>query len=143
MNADEAGSGDTACIADGNGGLLPLRQSIWTKIHKTAELWLQAIAGGEPTELAVAQAERFSVQFALMQEHLSSAAASVPSRSGWRFRTVATADGDEQCEEADQHFDGGRRRHLSPDGNSVLFTSRGLFRDARPSRRPTMGRRRM
>jgi dipeptidyl aminopeptidase/acylaminoacyl peptidase len=115
--------GETAVSADGKWLAYSVTTVDLDQNTKTAELWLQAIAGGEPQRLTVAQPGDSGIQFA---------------SDGKRILFLSSRGGSEQVWLAD--FDPAtgatsNPRKLtgisteagdaiwSPDGNSVLFTS--------------------
>ena len=100
--------GETAVSPDGKWLAYSVTTVNLAQNTKTAELWLQAIAGGEPIKLAVAQPGDGGPQFAPDGQ-----ADSFSFRSRWWATGLAgglrCGDGrDEQCEEADVDCDGGR-----------------------------------
>src|ERR1039458_3215295 len=115
--------GETAVSADGKWLAYSVTTVDLDQNTKTAELWLQAIAGGEPQKIAVAQPRDGGVQFA---------------PDGKRILFLSSRGGSEQVWQAD--FEGltgatSNAKKLisisteagdaiwSPDGNSILFTS--------------------
>ena len=102
--------GETAVSPDGKWLAYSVTTVDLEKNTKTPELWLQAIAGGEPIKLAVAQPGDGGPEFA-PDGH--SDALSVWSR-GWAAGLAGgfrCGDGrDEQCEEADGDCDRGGQR---------------------------------
>ncbi len=115
--------GDTAVSPDGKWLAYSVTTVDLAQNTKTAELWLQAIAGGEPMKLAVGQAGDSGVQF---------------SASGNRILFLSSREGGQQVWVAD--FDGATgatsnakkltaiateadNAKWSPDSKSIVFTS--------------------
>ncbi len=115
--------GETAVSPDGKWLAYSVTTVNLDQNTKTAELWVQAIAGGEPQKLAVAQAGDSGIQF---------------SSDGKRILFVSSRDGGKQVWLADFYGATGTASNArkltaistgadnalwSPDGHSVVFTS--------------------
>ena len=115
--------GDTAVSADGKWLAYSVTTVNLDKNTKTAELWLQAIAGGEPMKLAVAQPGDSGVQFAPDGKSILFLSGRVGSEQIWLAdfdgATGATSNAKKLTNISTEAGDA----IWSPDGNSVLFTS--------------------
>jgi dipeptidyl aminopeptidase/acylaminoacyl peptidase len=115
--------GDTAVSADGKWLAYSVTTVNLDQNTKTAELWLQAIAGGEPLKLAIAQAGDSGVQFASDGKHILFLSSRSGSEQVWLAdfdgATGATSNAKKLTNIATEAGDA----IWSPDGNSVLFDS--------------------
>jgi len=127
--------GETAVSADGKWLAYSVTTVNLDKNTKTAELWLQAIAGGEPIKLAVALPGDSGVQFASDGKRILFLSGRVGSEQIWLAdfdgATGATSNAKKLTNIATDAGDA----IWSPDGNSVLFTS-AVFPDC-PAITPT------
>ncbi|MGA3009588.1 MAG: S9 family peptidase [Terracidiphilus sp.] len=127
--------GDTAVSADGKWLAYSVTTVNLDKNTKTAELWLQAIAGGEPFKLAMAQPGDSGVQFAPDGRSVLFFSARSGSQQVWLAdfdgATGATTNAKKLTNIATEAGDA----IWSPDGNSILFTS-AVFPDC-PAITPT------
>ena len=97
--------GETAVSPDGKWLAYSVTTVNLDKNTKTAELWLQAIAGGEPMKLAVALPGDSGVQFAPDGKRILFLSGRVGSEQIWLADFDARNRHDEQREEADKHRD--------------------------------------
>ena len=115
--------GDTAVSADGKWLAYSVTTVNLDQNTKTAELWLQAIAGGEPFKLAVAQPGDSGVQFAPDGKHILFLSSRAGSEQVWLAdfdgATGATSNAKKLTNIATEAGDA----IWSPDGNSILFDS--------------------
>jgi len=115
--------GDTAVSADGKWLAYSVTTVNLDQNTKTAELWLQAIAGGQPQKLAVAQPGDSGVQFAPDGKHILFLSSRAGSEQVWLAdfdgATGATSNAKKLTNIATEAGDA----IWSPDGNSVLFDS--------------------
>jgi len=115
--------GDTAVSADGKWLAYSVTTVNLDKNTKTAELWLQAIAGGEPMKLAVALPGDSGVQFAPDGKRILFLSGRVGSEQVWLAdfdsATGATSNAKKLTNIATEAGDA----IWSPDGNSILFDS--------------------
>jgi dipeptidyl aminopeptidase/acylaminoacyl peptidase len=127
--------GETAVSADGKWLAYSVTTVNLDKNTKTAELWLQAIAGGEPQKLAVALPGDSGVQFAPDSKRILFLSNRVGSEQVWLAdfdgATGATSHAKKLTNIATDAGDA----IWSPDGKSVLFTS-AVFPDC-PAITPT------
>jgi dipeptidyl aminopeptidase/acylaminoacyl peptidase len=115
--------GETAVSADGKWLTYSVTTVNLDKNTKTAELWLQAIAGGDPMKLAVALPGDSGVQFAPDGKRILFLSGRVGSEQIWLAdfdgATGATSNAKKLTNIATDAGDA----IWSPDGKSVLFTS--------------------
>jgi dipeptidyl aminopeptidase/acylaminoacyl peptidase len=127
--------GETAVSADGKWLAYSVTTVNLDKNTKTAELWLQAIAGGDPMKMAVAQTGDSGVQFATDGKRILFLSSRTGSEQVWLAdfdgATGATTNAKKLTNIATDAGDA----IWSPDGNSVLFTS-AVFPDC-PAITPT------
>ena len=115
--------GETAVSPDGKWLAYSVTTVDLEQNTKTPELWLQAIAGGEPMKLAVAQAHDGGVQFAPDGKRILFLSGRGGSEQVWLAdfdpATGATANAKKLTSISTEAGDA----IWSPDGNSILFTS--------------------
>jgi dipeptidyl aminopeptidase/acylaminoacyl peptidase len=115
--------GDTAVSPDGKWLGYSVTTVDLAKNTKTAELWLQAIAGGEPMKIAVARPGDSGLQFSPDGKKILFLSAREGSRQVWTAdfdpATGATANAKKLTAISTEAGDA----LWSPTGNSVLFTS--------------------
>jgi dipeptidyl aminopeptidase/acylaminoacyl peptidase len=115
--------GETAVSPDGKWLAYSVTTVDLEQNTKTPELWLQAIAGGEPMKLAVAQARDGGVQFAPDGKRILFLSGRGGSEQVWLAdfdaATGATANATKLTSISTEAGDA----IWSPDGNSILFTS--------------------
>jgi dipeptidyl aminopeptidase/acylaminoacyl peptidase len=115
--------GGTAVSADGKWLAYSVTTVNLDQNTKTAELWLQAIAGGEPQKLAVAQTGDGGAQFAPDGKHILFLSGRSGSEQVWLAdfddATGATSNAKKLTNISTEASDA----IWSPDGNSVLFDS--------------------
>ena len=132
--------GETAVSPDGKWLAYSVTTVDLEQNTKTAELWMQAIAGGEAKPLTVGKPGDGGPQFAPDGTRILF----LSGRDGWAAsvaRGLRLGDRrDEQCEEADEHCDGGRQREVVAGWASRLCLRRRCIPTVRPSRLPMQQR---
>ena len=115
--------GATAVSPDGKWLAYSVTTVNLEKNTKTAELWLQAIAGGEPSPIGVTQPGDSGVQFAPDGKRILFLSSVSGSQQVWTA-VFDPATGDTGGEKKLTNIYSGADNALwSPDGHSVLFTS--------------------
>jgi dipeptidyl aminopeptidase/acylaminoacyl peptidase len=115
--------GDTAVSADGKWLAYSVTTVNLDKNTKTAELWLQAIAGGDPMKLAVAQAGDSGAQFAPDGKHILFLSSRAGSEQVWLTDFDGSTGATSKAKKLTNISTEAGDAIWSPDGNSVLFTS--------------------
>ena len=115
--------GETAISPDGKWLAYSVTTVNLAQNSKTAELWLQAIAGGEPMKLAVAQAGDSGVQFAADGKRILFESNRGGSQQVWLAdfdAATGTASNARQLTSISTEADNAK---WAPDGRFVLFSS--------------------
>jgi dipeptidyl aminopeptidase/acylaminoacyl peptidase len=115
--------GDTAVSADGKWLAYSVTTVDLNKNTKTAELWVQAVAGGEPQKLAVGQPGDSGIQFAPDGHSVLFLSGRSGSQQVWLAGFDGVTGATANPKKLTNISTGAGDAIWSPDGNSVLFTS--------------------
>jgi Tol biopolymer transport system component len=115
--------GETAVSPDGKWLAYSVTSVNLDQNTKTAELWLQAIAGGEPQKLAGTQAGDSGVQFASDGKRILFLSSREGSQQVWLADFDAATGATSNAKKLTAISTEADNAQWSPDGKSVVFTS--------------------
>jgi len=115
--------GETAVSPDGKWLAYSVTTVDLEQNTKTAELWIQAIAGGEPQPLAVAKPGDSGVQFSADGKHILFLSSREGGQQVWLADFDPTTGAASNAKKLTNISTEANNARWSPDGHSVLFTS--------------------
>ena len=123
--------GDTAVSPDGKWLAYSVTSVNLDQNTKTAELSLQAIAGGEPIKLAVTQPGDSGVQFSADNKHILFISGREGGQQIWTADFDTTIGATSNAKKLTSIATEADNAKWSPDGNSIVFTS-AVYPDCAP-----------
>jgi dipeptidyl aminopeptidase/acylaminoacyl peptidase len=129
--------GDTAVSPDGKWLAYSVTTVNLEQNTKTAEMWVQAIAGGEPTKLAVARAGDSGIQFAADGKKILFVSGREGGQQVWLADFDSATGTASNAKKLTAISTGADNALWAPDGKSIVFTS-SVYPDC-PAIRPADG----